>query len=244
MPRANRYITKGRNYHLTHRCHDRRFLLKFAKDRDLYRAMLRQQISRHGVSLLGYCITSNHTHLLVTAQSKERISTLMQCLEGDFAQAYNIRKERGGAFWQDRYHATLVDSGEYLWRCLRYIDLNMVRAGAVKHPEEWEWCGYRELLGMRKRYRLLDEARLLEAVGDGVDLERLRRAHAENVSEVLRGGGLAREAMWTESVAIGSRQFVESVKETLKNRRRSEIAEIEERGSWVLREKPDATYTA
>ena len=210
----------------------------------MYRAMLRRQVSRHGVSLLGYCITSNHTHLLITAQSKEQISRLMQCLEGDFAQAYNIRKKRSGAFWQDRYHATLVDGDEHLWRCLRYIDLNMVRAGVVKHPEEWEWCGYRELLGIRKRYRLLDEVRLLEALGNGADLERLRRAYGENVEAALRVGGLTREAMWTQSIAIGSRQFVESVKDMLKNRRRSEITEVDNRGSWVLRETSDAMYIA
>lgn len=244
MPRANRYITKGSNYHLTHRCHDRRFLLKFAKDRDLYRSMLREQVSRHGVSLFGYCITSNHTHLLVNAQSKEQIGRLMQCLEGDFAQAYNIRKKRSGAFWQDRYHATLVDGDEHLWRCLRYIDLNMVRAGVVKHPEAWAWCGYRELLGIRKRYRLLDTDRLLEALGDGVDLERLRRTHGENVTMALTAGDLRREAAWTESVAVGSCPFVESVKDTLKNRRRSEVAQADELGAWVLRENVETEYTA
>ena len=77
MPRANRYIAKGRKYHLTHRCHDRRFLLKFATGRDIYRAMLSRRVSRHGVSLLGYCITSHPTHLLLTAKSKEQISRLV-----------------------------------------------------------------------------------------------------------------------------------------------------------------------
>jgi len=196
------------------------------------------------VSLLAYCITSNHTHLLVNAHGKEQISRLMQCLEGDFAQAYNIRKKRSGAFWQDRYHATLVDGNEHLWRCLRYIDLNMVRAGVVRHPEEWEWCGYRELLGIRKRYCLLDEDRLSEALGDGVDLERLRRMHGENVMAALVAGEMRREGMWTENVAVGSREFVETVKETLKNHRRREIAEADENGSWVLREHTDYPYTS
>ncbi len=196
------------------------------------------------MSLLAYCITSNHTHLLVNAHGKEQISRLMQCLEGDFAQAYNIRKKRSGAFWQDRYHATLVDGNEHLWRCLRYIDLNMVRAGVVRHPEEWEWCGYRELLGIRKRYCLLDEDRLSEALGDGVDLERLRRMHGENVMAALVAGEMQREGMWTENVAVGSREFVETVKETLKNHRRREIAEADENGSWVLREHTDYPYTS
>ena len=67
MPRASRYWVKGAAYHLTHRCHNRDFLLRFARDRDDYRAMLRQELQRRSVSLLSYAITSNHVHLLVTA---------------------------------------------------------------------------------------------------------------------------------------------------------------------------------
>jgi putative transposase len=154
MPRANRYILPGVAYHLTHRCHDRSFLLKHGVDRTLYRQMLRERLGRHPVSLLGYCITSNHTHLLLVAQDSEAdISRFMQSLEGDFAQAYNLRKKtRSGAFWGDRYHAVMVDTGEYLWRCLKYIDLNMVRAGKVTHPHDWQWCGYHELVGLKRRY--------------------------------------------------------------------------------------------
>ena len=116
MPRANRYILPGVAYHLTHRCHDRSFLLKHGVDRTLYRQMLRERLGRHPVSLLGYCITSNHTHLLLVAQDSEAdIGRFMQSLEGDFAQAYNLRKKtRSGAFWGDRYHAVMVDTGAAL----------------------------------------------------------------------------------------------------------------------------------
>jgi hypothetical protein len=49
-----------------------------------------------------------------------------------------VGKARRGAFWQDRYHATAVQTGEHLARCLVYVDLNMVRAGVVEHPALWE----------------------------------------------------------------------------------------------------------
>ncbi len=54
---------------------------------------------------------------------------------------------RGGAFWEARYHCTLVDGGEHAFNCIRCIDLNMVRAGVVGHPLEWRWCGHDELVG-------------------------------------------------------------------------------------------------
>jgi putative transposase len=90
---------------------------------------------------------------------------MMQKLEGDFAGSFNQRKHRSGAFWEDRYHCTMVEDGEHLWNCIQYIDLNMVRAGVVPHPHDWPWCGYRELVGDRSRYRLLDIDRLLELLG-------------------------------------------------------------------------------
>lgn len=79
-------------------------------------------------------MTSNHIHLLVRDRGHGEIASSMQLVAGRTAQAYNLRKRRSGAFWEDRYHATAVDTGEHLARCVVYIDLNMVRAGAVDHP--------------------------------------------------------------------------------------------------------------
>jgi hypothetical protein len=58
----------------------------------------------------------------------------MQEIEGQFAQAYNRRKKRSGSFWEGRYQCTMIEPGPYLWRCMVYIELNMVRAGVVRHP--------------------------------------------------------------------------------------------------------------
>jgi REP element-mobilizing transposase RayT len=78
MPRASRYLVAGYNYHLTHRCHDRRFLLKFAKEREAYREWLRIGAQRYGVPVYGYCITSNHVHVIVHATDPLAIGKLMQ----------------------------------------------------------------------------------------------------------------------------------------------------------------------
>lgn len=85
----------------------------------------------------------------------------MPCREPT-ARQYNRRKGRAGAFWEGKYHATAIESGLHLWRCLRYVDLNMVRAGKVEHPSGWRWCGYDELMGMRQRYRILRHLDLWE----------------------------------------------------------------------------------
>jgi putative transposase len=69
----------------------------------------------------------------------------MQLIAGRTAQEYNNRKQRKGAFWEDRYHATAVGAGGHLARCLVYIDLNRVRAGVVDYPVNWKHSGYQEI---------------------------------------------------------------------------------------------------
>ena len=114
MPRANRYFVPGKLYHLTHRCHNRQFLFKFARDRDQYRQLLWRSVQEYPVTVLAYCITSNHTHLLACSESQGAISQWMQQTEGEFAQSYNRRKHRSGAFWSDRYHGTIIEEGRHL----------------------------------------------------------------------------------------------------------------------------------
>lgn len=128
--------------HLTHRCHNRAFLFKFARDRSEYRERLRLVSRYFGVSLLNYSLTSNHTHEAVIESRTGGICGMMQKLEGDFAGFYNRRKRRSGSFWEDRYHCTTVEDGEHPWNCIQYVDLNMVRAGVVSHPRDWGWYGF------------------------------------------------------------------------------------------------------
>ena len=91
-------------------------------------------------------VTSNHTHLLVADDgARDVIPNSIQLVVGRTGQEYNQRKNRKGAYWEDRYHATAVESGDHLARCMAYIDTNMVRAGVVSHPALWPFCGFNEI---------------------------------------------------------------------------------------------------
>jgi len=73
---------------------------------------------RFGLSVLNYVVTSNHVHLLLKDTGPNVIAHSMQLIAGRTAQEYNQRKARGGAFWEDRYHATAIEIDEHLVRCL------------------------------------------------------------------------------------------------------------------------------
>ena len=133
---------------------------------------------------------------------------------GRTAQEYNIRKTRKGAFWEDRYHATAIQDGDHLIRCLVYIDLNMVRTGVVKHPSEWPFSGYNEIRAPSKRYSLIDRKRLMTLLGID-DSDRLSEVYKGWVGDALGRDDISREAKWTQSIAVGNKYFVEQVKDKL-----------------------------
>ncbi len=114
----------------------------------------------------------------------------------------------------------------------------MVRAGKVAHPRDWQWCGYDELVGERKRYRLLDLGEVAEWCAAG-SVEEFQRNYEQVIDEALGSGQLAREPWWTECIAVGTETFVKGVEaETM---RRTELT-VEERtpGQWTVREAAGA----
>ena len=241
MPRANRHFVPGQLWHITHRCHEKSFLLRFPGDRRRYRYWLSEARRRFGLCVLNFVVTSNHVHLLVKDTGEGVIAQSVQLAAGRTAQEYNERKKRKGAFWEDRYHATAIEAGEHLHRCLVYIDLNMVRAGAVRHPSAWPNGGYVEIQRPRERCRLIDLAELSAMCGFAA-LEDFQAAHRAWVDGALADVTATREPCWSEAVAVGSRAFVESVKKDLGDVARHRDFE-EAKDSWALRE-PHCAYSA
>ncbi len=242
MPRAHRHHIPGFVWHITHRCHNKELLLKFPRDRRRWIHWLYEAKKRYGLCILNFMVTFNHIHLLVVDGDDEwTIPRSLQLEEGRVAQEYNYRKKRTGAFWEGRYHATAVQSGKHLTRCMSYIDLNMVRAGVIQHPSEWEFCGYKSIQNPPKRYQIIDRkvtAELLK-LNNTKELAIDQRTRVKNAME---GDGRVYDSRWSQSIAVGDHVFVEDVMDRLgiKDLNR-EI--VEENGIVVLRE-PKSPYSA
>jgi putative transposase len=138
----------------------------------------------------------------------------MQLIAARTGQEYNIRKQRKGAFWEDRYHASAIEQNSHLNRCLVYIDLNMVRAGVVDHPKVWPFCGYNEIQDPPNRYRIIDLDSLVRLMGF-TDLQSFQSAHKRWVEASLQVGEFGRESHFTESIAVGSQSFIGKVTKSL-----------------------------
>jgi len=216
MPRAKRYYIPGQVWHITHRCHKKEFLLKFVRDRNRWMELLFKAKQRYGLVILNYIITSNHIHLLVLDDGdRNTIPNSMKLMAGQIGQEYNRRKTRQGAYWEDRYHATAIESGKHLIKCIIYIDLNMVRTGVVRHPSDWRWSGYNEIQNQKQRYMIINYNRLSKLLGLN-SVTDLKEAHAKWVEEALKlDRHSRRDSKWSQSVAIGSENYIERIKKEL-----------------------------
>ena len=85
----------------------------------------------------------NHVHLLLTPSRAGGADSLMRALGGRYARYVGDLHHRDGALWEDRYEAFPVDIGRYLLSCMRYIELNPVRARMVASPGQYQWSSFR-----------------------------------------------------------------------------------------------------
>ncbi len=117
----------------------------------------------------------------------------------------------------------------------------MVRAGIVKHPSEWTMNGYSEIQNPPDRYSLIDTKGLMGLCGL-INKEQLRSEYRQWVEDSINDSGSSREPCWTESIAVGSSQFVEDTKVTLGLKARGRKV-VENNDVFELKE-PIAPYNA
>ena len=119
---------------------------------------------------------------------------------------------------------------------MRYVSLNMVRAGVVDHPNKWKWCGHDELSGRRSRYTILSIDRLLQSLAMP-SLQSLKEIYEAGIEEMIAKRQLNRVAAWTEGLAIGDRAFVEHYATSTRKRSKFQYESIAEGDqSWAVGE--------
>jgi putative transposase len=118
--------------------------LIFVQDDDyqFYLECLQNAGEKNKLSIHSYVLMTNHVHLLASPEFKTSISKTLQSVGRRYVQYFNYTYKRTGTLWEGRYKATVIDSEKYLLTCMRYIELNPVRADMVKKPNEYLWSSY------------------------------------------------------------------------------------------------------
>ena len=138
MPRRNRCILPDLACHITQRGVDRRQTFSTDLDRATYLRLVRDNLDDAQVAVLGYCLMSNHVHLIAIPRREVSLALLLRRVHGRYAQYYNTRSGRTGHLWQNRFFACLLQP-DHLWAALAYVERNPVRAGLARSPGDYPW---------------------------------------------------------------------------------------------------------
>ncbi|SCX90988.1 transposase [Desulfoluna spongiiphila] len=189
---------------------------------------------------------------------RERFSSLsayVKDIKQRFSCFYNKRKKRKGTLWGERFKSVIVEQGNTLIHCLAYIDLNAVRAGIVKRPEDYRWCsmGYHFQTGNKDGFLSSDLGMPDFGVGDPSTRFRTYREYLYHLGAIDKRGKAKisrkvldeeaaqgfdmnrlrrfryRSRYFTDSGIIGSRAFVEAQYETFKDHFQSARVKIPKR---------------
>ncbi|MEA2540343.1 MAG: REP-associated tyrosine transposase [Acidobacteriaceae bacterium] len=138
MTRLRRVVAVNVPHHLTQRGNARQYILDRDQDRGVYLKLLRENIENYEVSLLGFCLMSNHVHLIAVPTLADGLALAFRNAHGRYAAYWNAIHGASGHAWQGRFYSCPLDEA-HLWTALRYTELNPVRAGLVSQPELWPW---------------------------------------------------------------------------------------------------------
>ena len=137
MTRLARVVAAGVPHHVTQRGNARQFILNTDADRKVYLDLLRQSIELHSLALVGYCLMSNHVHLITIPGKVDVMGRVLKDTHGRYAAYWNAVHHSSGHVWQGRFYSCPLDEW-HLWKALRYTELNPVRAGLVPKAERWK----------------------------------------------------------------------------------------------------------
>jgi putative transposase len=182
-------------------------------DCQLYLEYLGDYAKKREIFLHAYCLMTNHVHMLLTAPSAGSLSGLMQDIGRRYVLHFNQRYRRSGGLWEGRYKTSAVQTERYFLTCMRYIELNPVRANMVETPGKYRWSSYQfNALGVANDLITPHHEYLSLA---GLDCERQKAYRSLFISEVD-------DPMWNlircatqQGVVVGDSRFAKFIEQRL-----------------------------
>ena len=141
MPRTAREKSRSGVYHIMLRGINKQNIFEETEDYDKMLEFIRGSKMQGGITLYGYCLMSNHIHLLLK-EGKEPLETTMKRIGSKYAVWFNTKYQRAGHLFQDRFKSEAVEDPPYFLTVLRYIHFNPVKAGLVKTPGAYAYSSF------------------------------------------------------------------------------------------------------
>jgi putative transposase len=198
--------------HVVVRGVDRQACFRAAGDYDAYLDDLMHGAGKSECAIHAYVLMTNHFHLLVTGSMPGSVSRLMQCVGRRYVHRFNASWSRTGTLFEGRFRASLVESDRYLLTCMRYVELNPVRAAMVANATDYRWSSVHANSGSRPDCLVTPHERY-RALGSN-DVER-SAAYRFILGQVLRTSELEKIRQHLNTgCALGSATFQAAIART------------------------------
>jgi putative transposase len=162
MPRRSRVIIPNVAHHVTQRGNNKQIIFREDQDFSNYCYWVNQYSIKYKVSVLAYCLMTNHVHFIVVPQYAEGLSRMFNTVHMRYAQYFNYKKQTSGHLWQGRFFSCVLDDA-HLYCAIRYVEQNPVRASMVKYPWDYVWSSARRHVKMPvKKYIKVKETSLID----------------------------------------------------------------------------------
>jgi putative transposase len=147
MPRVARRVVPGTPHHVTQRGNRRQLVFFGDSDYARYLRLLRHWCAEAGTKVWAWCLMPNHVHLILVPADEDGLRATLAPTHRRYSWEINQRQGWRGYLWQGRFASAPMEEA-HVHACLRYVELNPVRARLVAGAEEWRWSSARAHLGL------------------------------------------------------------------------------------------------
>ena len=155
MPRRPRFVLPGVAHHVTQRGNHQQNVFLTNRNRARYLEILAEHSHRHDLRILGWCLMTNHIHLIAIPGTEESMSLALGEAHSRYTLEVNRQQQWSGHLWQGRFHSSPLEEA-HLMAALRYVDQNPVRAAMVLRACDWPWSSALAHTDAAARAPLLD----------------------------------------------------------------------------------------
>ena len=142
MARQPRQFIPDYPHHLVVRGNNRVDIFRKSADRLFFLECLEHASVDYGLTVHAYVLMSNHVHLLATGREPDSAAQFFRSTGVRYVRYFNRENERTGTLWEGRFWSNIVQEDHYLLNCMRYIEMNPVRAGMVDRPGAFYWSSH------------------------------------------------------------------------------------------------------
>ena len=142
MPRSARVTIQKACYHIITRGNQKQTVFKEPSDFQKYLLLVMRYKQKHNFKLYCFCLMPNHVHMIIEVDKPETLNKIMRGLNLSYTLYFNLKYQKVGHLWQDRFKSKIIEKDAYLLRCISYIETNPMRASLVSNLNEYPWSSW------------------------------------------------------------------------------------------------------